>query len=194
MKRIIKILFICLVVLFVSTVSAKIVYVSYTDEVSLTTQYNTGRYWRDNCGAASLYMALEYMEYNLGSVEDIRRGIKNQSGWLYTNELEDYLDDNEVDYDVVEIEYEEDIIKAIDKGILIMCLDMSKVSGKDYSGITGHFIAVVGYVYRDEEYLLEVYDPMSRKTKYYELNEVFLSASEWWGYFFLFEKNDGNEV
>ena len=187
MKRILMI--ITILIFLITTTYSKTIAVSYTDEVELTTQYNTGTYWRDNCGAASLYMALEYMGYDLGSIEDIRRDIKNKSGWLYTDEIEDYLCFNKVDYDVLELESEDDIINVIDKGILIMCLDMSKISGRDYSGITGHFVAVVGYVYKDNEYLLEVYDPMSYEIEYYKLEEVFLSASEWWEYLFLFEKN-----
>lgn len=187
MKRIIKILCICLIVLFTTNLSAKTIYVSYSDEFELTTQYNTGKYWRDNCGASALFMALDYMDVDLGSVEDIRCEIKNQSGWLYTDELQEFLDDNKVDYSIEYIWDENTIIEMLDKGILLMCVDVSKISGKDYNG-KGHFFIVTGYKQDSEGCKLEVYDPMSLKIKYYDLHETFQASENWWRWLFLFEK------
>lgn len=179
-------LFVLLAVL-VFPVKAKTTYISYSDDIKLVNQMNTGQYSYNNCGAASLEMVFDYLNVDMGTASEIRREIKMGDGWLYTDEIEDFLVDNDILYEIESIFDEEDILNALDRGILMMCLDASKISGKDYSGVTGHFVVVSGYYIKGNEEYLEVFDPMSYEIKYYKLEEVLL-ASYWWEYFFVFER------
>lgn len=181
-------LMIAILLLSCTSLLAKVTYVSYKNEVTHISQYNTGTYSNDNCGIASLKMALGYINVEVGSVAELRTQIKNRSGWIYTDELESYIDSRSVPYEIEWLDNKEVITKCLDDGILLMCLDMSKVS-TPYNNITGHFIVVVGYYIDDRGEWLEVYDPALYKTQYYKLDEVYQSANDWCGYTYHFKQN-----
>lgn len=184
MNKIALIIVICL--LSCTTLLAKVTYVSYKDDVTYTSQLNTGSYSTDNCGIASLKMALDYIGVKTSSVSDLRNQIKPRSGWIYTDELETYMDDRNILYRIEGLDNKEVIKKCLDDGILLMCLDMSRVSAP-YSNVTGHFIIVVGYYIDDRGEWLEVYDPTVYNTQYYKLDEVYQSAKDWCGYMYQFK-------
>lgn len=167
------------------TLLSKTTYISHKDEVPFMVQHNTGAYSKDNCGIASLKMALEFMDVKAGTIQQLRNEIKPYPNWIYTDELEEYLDKREVEYDIISIDNKETIIEYLNDGILLMCLDMSKITTQ-YNGVTGHFIIVVGYYIDSKGEWLEVYDPMLYKTQCYKLEEVYTSAKSWWEYSFYF--------
>lgn len=181
-------LFALTIILCTTTLLAKTTYISYSDEIKLVNQMNTGQYSYNNCGAASLEMVFDYLNVDMGTASEIRNQVKPYDGWLYTNEIEEFLDYNKIPYEIESIFDEEDILNALDKGVLMMCLDASKISNKTYTGISGHFVVLSGYYQKDEDCYLEVFDPMSYETKYYKTNEVLLSAMSWWEYFFVFKR------
>lgn len=185
MKRIFG--FIGVLLLLVVPLYARTIMISYSDEVKLTSQYNTGIFSDDNCAAASTYMTLDYLGCTPKSVADVRSAIKDGGGWIYTDEIEAYLDKNKVDYQLCYMNSIDSLVEALNKGIVMVCIDASRISNKEYTA-TGHFVVVVGYKEDANGRYFEVYDPASSKIEYYDAEEVYLSVKYWWGYFFLFEK------
>lgn len=176
-----------LLLLMAIPIYARTVMISYSDEFKPTSQYGTGVYEFDNCGAASTYMVLDYYGMKPKSVAEVRQEIRPYSGWIWTTEIEAYLDKNNVDYQLCYMNSVDSLVESLNKGIVMLCVDASRISNKEYIG-SGHFIVVVGYREDLNGRYFEVYDPASSKIEYYDAEEVYLSVKDWWGYFFLFEK------
>lgn len=204
MTKIVKniLITIATIIIFTSTIFPKTEYVSQLDKnFKFTNQDSTGKYSYDNCSVTSMYMIFQLLDIKLGLPEDIRSDLKNQSGWVYTNEIEKYLNRHEVIYYIRQIKTKEDMVDLLknDK-ILLLCLDLSKLSyklddstvnnrmvGKSRNG-TGHFIGVSGYYLNTDDNVeyLEVLDSLNYEVRYYSLDEVYESVMSWWGWGFVF--------
>lgn len=176
--------------LLITPVKAELNYSSYSDKVTLITQYSTGEYSDTNCGIASLKMALDYLGVESESVEKLREAVRPQAGNVYTNEITDYLDANGIPYKIEFIHNSETLVKALDSGILMLCLDMARVNNASYNG---HYIIITGKRIEENNTYLEVYDSMYYTKQYYELEKVAYSAQQWWGSFFIFSKENNQE-
>lgn len=174
-------------ILLSTPLQAKITYTTYSDEIEIVKQSNTGRYSETNCGIASLKVALNYLGVESGSVSSLREEVRPYSGYVYTNELEDYLKKEDVEYRVQYLRDKNVILNALDEGIVILCLDMNKVSHVNYSG---HFIVLTGKIVMSDKVIIEAYDSMYSRVQYYDLDSLMYSAESWWQWCFTFSEKD----
>lgn len=188
LKKLVLVLGVVVSNMLISTpLYAKITYTTYSDEIEIVKQENTGRYSDTNCGIASLKVALDYLEVESGSVSSLREAVRPYSGSVWTNEIQDYLDDKDVDYMVKYLKDKNVILDALDDGIVILCLDMAKVSHVSYNG---HFIVLTGKIVMDDKAIIESYDSMYSRIQYYDLDSLMESAKSWWQWCFTFSEKD----
>lgn len=173
--------------LIATPLCAKITYTTYSDEISIVKQEGTGRYSDTNCGIASLKVALSYLGIESGSVSGLRESVRPYEGYVYTNELQDYLDKKDVNYQVKYLSDKDVILNSLDDGIVLLCLDMDKVS---HVGYNGHFIVLTGKIVMDDKVIIESYDSMYSRVQYYDLDSLMKSAESWWQWCFTFSEKD----
>lgn len=182
---------------------AERIYISRLSDVNLhISQSGTGPYALDNCGPTSLAMILEYLVYPYNSVALLRSKIRNFGGWVYTNEIEDYLCINNIPYEIIPVGTEDDLIQTLSNGgIILVCLNISYVAvstnsniGRDYSGGTGHYLVISGYYKNDTECYFEVLDPRNKQVRYYKSTEIINAITSWWPWSIIFYKERFNNV
>lgn len=173
-------------------------------------QANSGTYASVNCGPTSTTMAAKWHDSGFSKLpSDAREAYRPEGGWWYTNDINNYLNDNNISNYFIALSSDapgtEYIIKReIDRGnILILCLDMYYISqemagnyhvGKFYSTSGpgwGHFIVVKGYKEVDKKIFFEVYDPycfgmiyldgaLKGIDRYYTADNIYSATSIWW--------------
>lgn len=159
---------------------------------------STGVYSTNNCAPTSLAMIFNYLSVPYKSVSWVRSLITRSGGWVYTNEIEDYLLKEGMEYNIEYISEEKDIINNLNNGdIVMLCVDISKVRyssnkyvGRQFTGGTGHFIVVTGYYMDDDMTVFEVLDPMNKGVRYYDSKELLESIVSWWSFCFTFNSKD----
>ena len=173
-----------------------------------TDQINTGQHSYTNCGPVCATMAIKWSnQYFPKTSEDARSTYLPEGGWWYTNNIIDYLSDNNTAHYVTSLTQVSHLRNQIDNGnIAILCLDMYYVrnhSGKSewhidkfYSTSAkdwGHFIVVKGYKIVDGIVWFEAYDPWSLGVKYnsgtlkgldryYRGEDIIQATDVWWKY------------
>lgn len=197
-KKALALIIICLFGFVSSSVRAERAYVSrLSDQDIFINQLNTGPYALDNCGPTALAMIFNYLNYDYDTVNELRRQIRPYSGWVYTNEIEDYLNTHALAYKMRYVDSSEDLINLInDKQIILLCVNISyvrynaanKLIGRTYTGGTGHFLVVSGYYQDDSRLYFEVLDPLNRQVRYYESEELVSAINNWWTQCFAFKK------
>jgi hypothetical protein len=175
-------------------------------------QFYTGQHSAYNCGPASTTMVAKWSQPVFSkTAAEARSAYRPEGGWWYTNDIGNYLADNDIPYSVINLgsssSSTEQIISAeADKGhVMILCLDMFYVrSGSNgnkrvdrfYPASTagwGHFIVVKGYRNVDGKLYFEVYDPycngliygdgsLKGKDRYYRSEDIYSATSVWWNY------------
>jgi hypothetical protein len=172
------------------------------------TQMGTGRYEENNCGPASVSMAMKWFEESLdvdpGAVREAVTPVLD--GWWYTTDIENALGEYGVPYAIEPFDSVESALAELDAGyILILCLTMGAISrqvppytshfNRFYAYDSGHFVVVKGYM-EDGDWL-DVYDSNNWSEDYYTDGspygkdrffrgpEVLSSASGWWAYMFV---------
>ncbi len=187
---------------FFKEVSNNVDYEWYLD------QKNTGRFWNSNCGPTCVTMAIKWTNRDFAKTpEDARSAYHPEGGWWYTNNITDYLKDNNTAHFVSSLTHVNNLINQLDNGnIVILCLDMYYVRmrleqpewriDKFYLAETkgwGHFIVVKGYKMVDDIVWFEVYDPWSQGIayndgtlkgldRYYRGDEILQATNVWWEY------------
>lgn len=205
MKKIIYAIFLITILTSPVIASNSSYFSNLTNKNILKNQYSTGVYSNENCGPTSVYMLFSWLEYNAGTVEEIRKEIRDSGGWVWTNEIEDYFSNKNIKYSVVSLLTREDLIKNLkENNCILLCVNISKISlgscfskiGKQSSGGTGHFILATGY-YKDDNYdVIEILDPANQEIRYYKADELMNAITCWWAYgitvneFALVDEND----
>jgi hypothetical protein len=152
--------------------------------------------------------ALWQNEFFDNSAESARMEFRSSGGWWYTDDIEDYFDKHDIEYDIANYYDAYNIIDVInDDDIVILCLDTSYISysddtnskfGRFYSYEGGHFLIVKGYVYYEGELYFEVYDSNCWGDTYpngvpkgidrlYKASEVEKALLDWWDHYFVVE-------
>lgn len=183
-------------------ISHNVDYVWYID------QGNTGPYSRVNCGPACTVMALKWIDRSFSkTTEDARNTYHPMGGWWYTNNITDYLADNQATHFIESLTQAKRLTDVLDGGdIAILCLDMYYVRGHSgrpewhtdrfYAANSrdwGHFIVIKGYKEVDGKVWFEVYDPWSLDVKYgdgslkgidryYRSEDIMKAVDVWWRY------------
>jgi hypothetical protein len=175
-------------------------------------QYETGGYASVNCGPASVEMAgrFSFREFN-HTASEARSIYQSQGGWWYDSDINQALDLFGIEYIKKSISNSDDLIESIDEGrIVLINNDMSKIPyntnpnermNRFYSGVTGHYLIVKGYLITDLYTLFEVYDPFSIKktyddntlkgiNRYYESNVFINSITTWYPMVYEIIKSD----
>lgn len=117
---------------------------------------------------------------------------------MYTDEIEEYLLDNDIPYDIVPIQNEADIIRILcNGGLVIVCLNVAYISyntstliGRSFTGGTGHYLVISGYYKDDTKCYFEVLDPSNKQVRYYKSDELIPSVLSWWEWAFVFSKQN----
>lgn len=182
-------------------------YVSQLTNIPLfTSQHNTGSYSANNCAPTSLYMILKWLGQSPPPVADLRLQLTKESGWVYTNEIEDYLTTHQIPYQSLYLSDTSTLQTALDQGIILLCMDISQITsqtnlsppanlppllnhlevGKSSTSGTGHFIVATGYVIHGDTTYVEVLDPLNSGIRYYKIDELFEATSHWYPYLYLF--------
>lgn len=189
--------------LYSSSTYAERIYISrLSDTDYFINQSQTGTYSDTNCGPTSLGMVFNYINYPYTSVSQLRYWIRPYSGWVYTDEIEEYLLINDIPYSVEYIQSEQDLIRILcNGGIIMSCLNISYVSyassnliGRSYVNGTGHYIVISGYYKDDTNCYFEVLDPSNKEVRYYNGDELIKAITSWWPYSIIFYKTDFNKA
>lgn len=203
LKRIARFILVLTFFLCSSSTYGERIYISrLSDADYFINQYQTGTYSESNCGPTSLGMVFHYLNYSYSSVSYLRNLIRPYSGWVYTDEIEEYLLENNIPYDIEHISSKEDLIQILYNGGMIMtCLNVSYISystskliGRSYFGGTGHYLVISGYYKDDQKCYFEVLDPSNKEVRYYNGDELINAISSWWPYSIIFYKTDFNKV
>jgi len=148
-------------------------------------QANTGIHSNNNCGPTVTTMACLWSNADfIKTPEDAREAYRSDGGWWYTDDISNYLTDNNITHYYINLSdniagTREIIVDELEEGnIVLLCLDMYYIprqskaewrvdkfyytDAKDW----GHFILAKGYKIVDGEVLLEFYDPNSWNQKY----------------------------
>lgn len=121
-----------------------------------------------NCGPATVAMIIERSGKQI-TVQQARSviGYKQPSGATSFNELKTILNRYNIQFSNIELE-------SYSHGVMIILLDMSKISSKKYSFFVGrHYIVIFGKIgnyYR-------VYDPLIKGEQRYLIEEVIKSKT-----------------
>lgn len=168
----------------------------------------TGEHRNNNCGPASVEMAMRWVREDFtGTAEEAREHFMPEGGWWYTDQVMDYfkLHEQEISYLFFDTSDKDkginDLKESIESGnIVLLCLDMGYVSrefewesriNRFYSYDDGHFLIVKGYAEVDDKTYFEVYDPNNwnqtyedgtqrGKDRYYEAEMLIDAVYEWW--------------
>jgi len=165
-------------------------------------QYDTGVHSSLNCGPTSVVMAGNFFKPDFNhTAEQARSLYRENGGWWYDDDINQALDYFGVDYYKTVINNIDDLKSIINNNrIILINNDMSKISynsnnshrlNKFYSGVTGHYLIVKGYLITDQYTLFEVYDPFTMrkyysdqlpkgKNRYYEANQLIESILTWY--------------
>ena len=184
-----------MLLMIVSPIYAKTTYVTHLgDQEVFISQYGTGTYALYNCAPASLAMIRTWRGDEIQNVEGIRQNISNKEEWMYTDEVEDYPTKENINYNRQDIWDQESLVEYLDTGMLLMCVDISKVArsqdpdsliGRTSSIGTGHFLVASGYYQQDANLYIQVLDPLNTGIRYYPAEELFEAAQNWWQYTFV---------
>jgi hypothetical protein len=171
-------------------------------------QYNTGPHSSNNCGPTSVTMAIKWTDESFNKTpEDARETYRPEGGWWYTSDITNYLDLYNTDHVVMSVTNNSALFKdqLLAGNILILCLTMEEIRLNSvapehihafYSGVTGHFIVVKGFIVVNNTLYFEVYDPFSMnryypepeetwlkgKDRYYLWEDLYNAVSTWWNY------------
>ncbi|MBN1416824.1 MAG: hypothetical protein JW973_17130 [Bacteroidales bacterium] len=186
----------------------------YTDGESNNTGYywyidqmNTGLHAYNNCGPASVTMAIKWVNESFDkTAEDARNTYRSDGGWWYTNDIINYLNMYAINNKTISLPHVDSLQYEIHSGhIAILCLDMFYIRkeqnvrwhvDKFYSAEEegwGHFIVIKGYKVVDGEIFYESYDPYSFGKKYlndtlkgldryYRSEDLNNAVINWWAY------------
>jgi hypothetical protein len=182
-------------------------------------QGGSGQFSNVNCGPASVTMAIKWANADFPkTVEDARKTFRSEGGWWYTNDIQNYLAQNNINNWVMSLNTMADLKNEIDNGnIAILCLDMYYISkskklqyhvDKFYSADSpgwGHFIVIKGYKQVDDNTFFEAYDPYSfgviyddhtvkGKNRFYRSADLDQSTQIWWDYAIIISKNSNGRI
>ncbi len=140
-------------------------------------QFTTGTHGSVNCGPTSVEMAGRWSRSGFDhTAQEARSLFRAQGGWWYDSDIAGALDAFDIDYVVSYLSSADDLIDAIDAGrIVLINNDMSKIPYNDnveshvnrfYTGVTGHYLLVKGYLITDTFTYFEVYDPFNGSSYY----------------------------
>ncbi len=169
-------------------------------------QRGTGYAANNNCGPASVSMAIAYHLGEDVPAAEVRELSPREGGWWYTSDIHKALSYYGVPYAVLALEEPNDLIYALDRGhVLLVCVKMGEISynpdpksrfGRFYTYSSGHFLILKGYFTDGEgvEWIM-VYDSNNLgrtyldgtpkgKDRYYMKEEVYLAMEVWWPYYF----------
>jgi hypothetical protein len=168
-------------------------------------QIDTGTYGSSNCGPTSVVMAGKFYNPDYSySVEDLRATNRPTGGWWYENDIIETLERTNVPFR--KYLYTEELFSEwIDDGkIYIINPSMTYVAmnynqqqrtNRYYSGVTGHYLIIKGYIETDIGFYYEVYDPYGvafydnnvskGKDRYFEKSGVFASLDNWYRYVYV---------
>jgi len=174
-------------------------------------QFDGSTFQAINCGPTVTTMAIKWAnpDFNKKPV-DARNVLESKGGWWYTSDIQQYLDENDINYAIDSLNELTTVVKnSIDHNhLVILCLDMYYVPQdmvpyqhiqKFYEANTtgwGHFLLVKGYKQTDNSFYLEIYDPYSDKQayagidngqlkgkdRYYLSTDIAIATNNWWPY------------
>ena len=183
-------------------------------------QVNTGQHSYVNCGPACVTMAIKWSNQSFTkTAEDARKTYLPSGGWWYTNNITDYLTDNNTAHYISSLSEANALISQLDDGnIAILCLDMYYVSyhsgnpewhiDKFYTTLSsdwGHFIVAKGYKIVDGIIWFEIYDPWSLnvryddgslkgRDRYYRSEDIMQATNVWWQYMIVINHPEATAV
>jgi len=182
-------------------------------------QKNTGRYSDENCGPTCATMVIKWSNQSFSkTTEDARNKYLAGGGWWYTDNITDYLSDNNTENYIASLNEPIQLINQLKMGnIAILCLDMYYVRyeekrewhiDKFYNTKSegwGHFIVVKGYKIVDEIVWLEVYDPNSWNVRYgdgslkgcdryYRSEDIMKATNVWWKYMIVIKNSKARAI
>jgi hypothetical protein len=160
-----------------------------------------------NCGPTSVEMVGRFIDQHFEyTTDDFRRLYYNNGGWWYGSDIAGALDLSSIAFKYTFINHEDSLKQIIDQGhIAILNNNMSLIprnsrlierTNRFYSGVTGHYFVLKGYVETDLGIFFEVYDPYSYfmtydedgtlkgKNRYYESEALLHSLRNWYQYAF----------
>ncbi len=166
-------------------------------------QNKTGKYGFENCGPACVTMACEWSDpYFSHKTEEARDTYHADGGWWYMDDIAAYMDIYGIPYNESMNLGDERILRELRAGyILIINIDLSALTynknqnqhvDKFYSGGTGHFIILKGFVLVDNQLFYECYDPANSsyyyslskepkgKDRYYRASEIQTAMATWY--------------
>lgn len=171
-------------------------------------QEDTGKHAENNCGPTSVVMAGLWQDDDFDiTAEEARDDYRSNGGWWYTDDVEDFLEKYNVDFELKDYHDEYELVETLNEGnIILLCIDTSYLSysdddytGRFYSYEGGHFLIVKGYQYIDRALYFQVYDPNGwsevyqdgspkGKDRLYLGEELSDAILNWWDEYFIILK------
>lgn len=170
----------------------------FDNEVKVINQYDTGQYGYLSCVPTSVKMVLDYQGNKTESVSTMFYKMNGSYEGVYLLDTINYLNKQPCTISLPQVVKNKETFKDfIDKNIpYLLMIDplkiknqsddilpiLSKKIGKDYITYqnSSHTVSVIGYIQLDDRLVLEVLDPLSRQTLYYDADNV-IEALIWNG-------------
>lgn len=184
-------------------------------------QSTSGNFASVNCGPASVTMAIKWADPAFTKTAlDARMTYEVSGGWWFTNDIDAYLNDNNISHAIIGLSINKDSSGQIlshqldHQQVIILCLDMNYVRSvsdqerrvdKFYPTTPGwgHFIVLKGYKIVDGDLFFEAYDPYSfgqtntdqtlkGMNRYYRNEDLAAACGPWWNFAFVIAKKGEN--
>ena len=167
-------------------------------------QADTGPCSQNNCGPASVTMAIKWYDSSFArTAADARETYPAGGGWWYTSDIINYLDLWSVPWTVSSFTGTQQLMQILSEGQLVIlcintaCLNQDDVSehrvGRFYSYASGHLLVVKGWRMVDSTVFFEFYDPNNWRATYPDqtpkgrnrhlpATELGQAITTWWNY------------
>jgi hypothetical protein len=165
-------------------------------------QFTTDPFGSVNCGPTSVEMAGLWTHPEFAhTAEEARTLYRSEGGWWYDSDISGALTTFGIDYEVSYLANRNDLIANLESGrIILINNNMSLIPynstsesrlNRFYTGVTGHYLLVIGYIVTDTGTYFEMYDPYNGsqtylngtpkgQNRYYEYGVLVESIVQWY--------------
>ncbi len=167
-------------------------------------QADTGACANNNCGPASVTMAIKWYKPTFSqTAADARNACFRDGGWWYTSDILNYLRLHSVPNTTSAFTGTNQLMAVLSQGnLVILCLNTAYLmpssasecrAGRFYSFASGHFLVVKGWRKVSNNLFFEVYDPNNWHATYADQTpkgrnrhlpaaELANAIANWWNY------------
>jgi hypothetical protein len=165
-------------------------------------QFTTDPFGSVNCGPTSVEMAGLWTHPEFAhTAEEARSLYRSEGGWWYDSDIAGALSTFGIDYEFAYLSDSDDLIAFLQSGqIILINNNMSLIPynptsesrlNRFYTGVTGHYLLVIGYIVTDTGTYFEMYDPYNGsktylngspkgQSRYYEADVLVESILQWY--------------